>query len=201
MLILQLLSDPGLGHCNRIIRYSRTEYAKMKQSIILVPDCRKIIAYLTNQKVYNFLIYSVHKPPQELIQLLENNLDFKEIKEWVIDTKLDCSDLLYLLKKRKIESCVIDMHTIKPIDKDALKKINKNYKLLVTIEEHSLMGGLGSAVAEYISSLEKSIPVLSIGIPDFYEIAGSYAELLSKYMLNPQQITDKIVQRYTSLYS
>ena len=106
----------------------------------------------------------------------------------------------HLLKRRKIESCVVDMHTIKPIDKDALKKINKNYKLLVTIEEHSLMGGLGSAVAEYISSLEKSIPVLSIGIPDFYETAGSYTELLSKYMLNPQQITEKIVQRYTSLY-
>ena len=111
MLILQLLSDPGLGHCNRIIRYSRTEYAKMEQSIILVPDCKKIIAYLTNQKVHNFLIYSVHKPLQELIQLLENKLDFKEIKEWVIDTKLDCSDLLHLLKKRKVFSTLIDNKT------------------------------------------------------------------------------------------
>ena len=86
------------------------------------------------------------------------------------------------------------MHTIKPIDKN-IKKINKNYKLLVTVEEHSLIGGLGSAVAEYISSLKIVFQFFSIGIPDFYETAASYSDLISKYMLNPEQITDRIFRK------
>lgn len=111
MLILHLLSDPGLGHCNRIIRYSRTKYVQMEQSIILVPDSRNIIAYLTMQKVHNFLKYSIDITPQEIIGLLQDHVDFKEIKEWVIDTKLDCSELLYLLRERKVFSTLIDNKT------------------------------------------------------------------------------------------
>ena len=108
-------------------------------------------------------------------------------------------EVINLLKKRKINASLIDMHTIKPIDKNILKKINKNYKLLVTFEEHSLIGGLGSAVAEYISSLKNSIPILAIGIPDFYETAGSYSDLLSLYKLNPEQITNRIGRKLDSL--
>ena len=88
------------------------------------------------------------------------------------------------------------MHTIKPIDKDALKKINKNYKLLVTVEEHSLMGGLGSAVAEYISSLKKVYQFLSIGIPDYYKLQ----EVIPNYFLNICLIHNKSLKKLSKIY-
>ena len=58
-----------------------------------------------------------------------------------------------LLKNKQIQTTVIDMHTIKPVDKKALDKISKNFKFIVTVEEHNVIGGLGSAVAEYISGI------------------------------------------------
>ena len=108
-------------------------------------------------------------------------------------------EVINLLKKRKVGASLFDMHTIKPIDREVLKKINKNFKLLVTFEEHSIIGGLGSAVAEYISSLRDSIPILALGIPDFYETAASYSDLISKYKLNPEQIADRIFRKMCSL--
>ena len=58
------------------------------------------------------------------------------------------------------------MHTIKPIDTDIIDEVSKTSKLIVTVEEHSIIGGLGSAVSEYLSTLSQKPPLISIGIPD-----------------------------------
>ena len=59
-----------------------------------------------------------------------------------------------LLKEGKIDCTVVDMHTIKPIDCDLIDKLSSAHKLLVTVEEHIIIGGLGSAVSEH-SSISK----------------------------------------------
>ena len=104
-----------------------------------------------------------------------------------------------LLKEGKLGSTVIDMHTIKPIDADIIEQISKSHNLIVTVEEHSIIGGLGSAVSEYLCTLNDKPPLLSIGIPDEYGKAGSYESLLQKRFLLPDQIANIIANRYYSL--
>ena len=61
-----------------------------------------------------------------------------------------------LLRAGKLEAAIIDMHTIKPIDTDIIDEVSKSSKLIVTVEEHSIIGGLGSAVSEHLSTLNQS---------------------------------------------
>jgi transketolase len=104
-----------------------------------------------------------------------------------------------LLKEGKLEATVIDMHTIKPIDVSIIEEISKSHNLIVTVEEHSIIGGLGSAVSEHLSTMNQKPPLLSIGIPDKYGSAGSYESLLQKRLLLPDQIANTIANRYYSL--
>ena len=103
------------------------------------------------------------------------------------------------LKEGKLEATVMDMHTIKPIDVSIIEKISKFHNLIVTVEEHSIIGGLGSAVSEYLSTMNQKPPLLSIGIPDEYGSAGSYESLLKKRLLMPDQIANTITNRYFSI--
>ena len=114
----------------------------------------------------------------------------------MVNNALEASDIL---NNGKLKSSVIDMHTIKPIDTEIIEKISTSHNLIVTVEEHSIIGGLGSAVSEYLSTLNQKPPLLSIGINDSYGVAGSYESLLKKRLLLPDQIANTIVNRYYSL--
>ena len=83
------------------------------------------------------------------------------------------------LKKEGIFASVINMHTIKPIDTDAIKIAGKN-KLIVSVEEHNIIGGLGSAIAENLSEENNSSKLIRIGIKDNYTSGGSYEYLQKK---------------------
>ena len=104
-----------------------------------------------------------------------------------------------LLKEGGLEVSVIDMHTIKPIDKGIIDEFSKDFRLLVTVEEHSIIGGLGSAVSEYLCALNEKPPLLTIGIPDLYGSSGGYKSLLEKSQLMPNQIADSIANRFYSI--
>ena len=114
----------------------------------------------------------------------------------MVHNSLEASEILNSVK---LESSVIDMHTIKPIDTEIIKKIASSHNLIVTVEEHSIIGGLGSAVSEFLSTLNQKPPLLSIGINDVYGTAGSYESLLRKRLLLPDQIATTIEDRYNSL--
>lgn len=92
-----------------------------------------------------------------------------------------------------VHSSVIDMHTIKPIDKNAIDN-ELNAKAIITIEEGTTIGGLGSAVAEYLSSKKDTPPVLILGIDDFFPHAGSYQYLLDECGLTTDKMLNKILQ-------
>lgn len=75
---------------------------------------------------------------------------------------------------------VVNMHTIKPLDERALLDLVGRTAALVTIEEHSVLGGLGGAVAEVITSLPGGPPVLRLGVPDTFPKVGSYEYVLAQ---------------------
>ena len=104
-----------------------------------------------------------------------------------------------LLNEKKLKTTVVDMHTIKPIDETMLKKITKTFKLIVTVEEHNVIGGLGSAVAEFISGINHSPPLLKIGIQDTYGEAGDYLTLLKRKKLMPSQIFKLICNKFYTI--
>jgi transketolase len=98
-----------------------------------------------------------------------------------------------LLDEDGISCCVINMHTIKPLDTEAITRVSDT-KLLVSIEEHSIIGGLGGAIAEYISGRCGEKQLLRIGIEDFYPYAGDYSYLLEECGLTAQKIKDRIMK-------
>lgn len=93
------------------------------------------------------------------------------------------------LAKDGINARVINIHTIKPIDKDLLIKAAKETGAVVTAEEHSIIGGLGSAVAEVITE-EYPVPVLKVGIKDTFGESGIPGELLKAYELTVEAIVE-----------
>lgn len=102
-----------------------------------------------------------------------------------------------LLARRAINCLVVSIHTVKPIDVKLIKSLSKRFPLIVTIEEHNIIGGLGSAVAEIISESISPVKLLRIGIPDmFFSKTGSQAYLRDLIGLNPNAISDRIYTHF-----
>ena len=95
-----------------------------------------------------------------------------------------------LLKNEGISAALINMATIKPIDKDIVLDAAKKTGCIVTAEEHSVIGGLGSAVAEVLSETYP-VPVTRVGVEDVFGKSGPALELLEIYGLNAQNIAAK----------
>jgi transketolase len=95
------------------------------------------------------------------------------------------------LKKEKIKAEVINCHTIKPIDARTIIRSAKKTNRVVTIEEHQVNGGLGSAVAEVLAQ-NYPVPMKIIGVPDKFGESGTGKELLDKYGLNYLNIIKEV---------
>ena len=91
-----------------------------------------------------------------------------------------------------IRPTVINIHTIKPIDKTCIKEIAKTHEVIISIEEHNILGGLGSAIAEVISSMNVKCRQLFIGINDENCKMGSRDFMLKQVGLNSEDIFRKI---------
>jgi transketolase len=97
-----------------------------------------------------------------------------------------------ILEAQGISATVVNMHTIKPLDTTVLDKAMDTSKLIVAVEEHSITGGLGSAIAEHTSKFSSSPALLSIGLPDEFLVTAEYKYLLYKYGLVAEKIAKKI---------
>ena len=93
------------------------------------------------------------------------------------------------LSKEGINARIINIHTIKPIDSDLLVKAAKETGAIVTAEEHSIIGGLGSAVSEVVTE-ECPVPVVKVGIKDTFGESGKPDQLLEKYGLTVEAIVN-----------
>lgn len=99
-----------------------------------------------------------------------------------------------ILEKKGFSGTVISMHTLKPIDRKLIERLAKNYSRIVTVEEHSVIGGLGSAVSEILAQIQKpDAKLLILGVEDkFPEKLGSQNYLRKQFGLSPEKISLKI---------
>jgi transketolase len=98
------------------------------------------------------------------------------------------------LDEQGISSTVVDVYSLKPIDKNAILS-SFGSKIVVTVEEHNIYGGLGSIVSDVLSEKGNAPLLLRFGINDLFNQAGSYDYLLSQNGLQPEQIAETIKKR------
>ncbi|MBS1522421.1 MAG: transketolase family protein [Bacteroidetes bacterium] len=98
-----------------------------------------------------------------------------------------------LEQENKISAMVISMHTIKPLDYDLLESVAKKCKAMITIEEHSINGGLGEACASFLLQNNLSLPFKIMGIPDEYTVTGSQTEIFEHYGISKAGIAKEAV--------
>ena len=96
-----------------------------------------------------------------------------------------------ILKNKGINVRVLDIHTIKPIDKEAIVKAAKETKHIVTVEDHSIIGGLGSTVCEVLSE-EYPVKVTRMGINDEFGQSGKWDELMKYYKIDSVSIANRV---------
>lgn len=92
-----------------------------------------------------------------------------------------------ILKKERINACVINIHTIKPLDEKTIIKTAKETGAVISVEEHSIFGGLGGASAEVLGE-HYPVPMKIIGVRDVFGESGEYEELLEKFGLTTLNI-------------
>lgn len=98
------------------------------------------------------------------------------------------------LEKKGVSAGVVNVSTLKPLDESAIKEVVKGYKAVVTAEEHSVIGGLGSAIAEALRG-ETDLPMDFVGIKDsFGTSASNYDELLQYYGLTSKAVEETVLK-------
>jgi len=97
-----------------------------------------------------------------------------------------------LLARDRVEARVVNVSTIKPLDEAAVREAAGRTGLLVTVEEHSIIGGLGGAVAECVSGIAGAPPLLRLGVRDLFGESGLADELLEKHRLTAPLIAEDI---------
>jgi transketolase len=112
----------------------------------------------------------------------------------MVSTLLKAAEILK--EEHSINCCVIDMFTVKPIDDELLEKAAKDTGLIVSVEEHNILGGLGGAVAESVSS-RYPVPIERIGVSDVFGESARDEELemlLDVYGLSPTKVARRVVE-------
>ena len=114
----------------------------------------------------------------------------------MVGQSIEAADIL--MNEYGIDAKVIDVYSIKPIDTDVINE-SKNHKLIVSVEEHSIIGGLGSALSDHISSQGGFPPLLKLGVQDKFGKVGDYQFLLEQNRLTPELLAKDIINKINSL--
>jgi len=138
-------------------------------------------------------------------EVYKNDMDFEIGKGIVLEEGKDVTIIAagfmvhialqasVMLKEEGISAEVIDMHTIKPIDKELIISSAKKTGAIVTAEEHNIIGGLGSAVAEVLCE-EYPVPMMRVGIKDVFGQSGKPMELVELYGISSKDVADAAKQ-------
>ncbi|MGD9943826.1 MAG: transketolase C-terminal domain-containing protein, partial [Burkholderiaceae bacterium] len=100
-----------------------------------------------------------------------------------------------------LEATVVNMRFVKPLDVELLRELARSHEAFVTIEEHAVMGGAGSAVAEALAAEGLTRPLLQLGLPDRFIDHGDQAQLLRMEGLDAAGIERSVRQRFGELLS
>jgi 1-deoxy-D-xylulose-5-phosphate synthase len=99
----------------------------------------------------------------------------------------------------RLDATVVDMRFVKPLDEALLRELAGSHGLLVTIEENSVMGGAGAAVSEFLAHENLQVPVLHLGLPDYYVEHAKPAQMLAECGLDEAGIEAAVRQRLALL--
>ncbi len=158
-----------------------------------------VIDYLSEKKTSP---YYVRLTREKFPVLNEKNYEFNEGKSVVFREGSDITIMAYgimvsfalkaseILKGKGIDARVINMSSIKPLDRAAIVKAAKETGKIVTAEEHSIFNGLGSRVAE-VTAEEYPVPILRIGMPDIFGKSGKGMELFDYFHIGVNDIVEK----------
>ena len=172
--------------------------------VISPADCMETIkavqaAFMTDRPTYIRLTGTTTNPPVYM-----EDYDFQIGKAIIFKLGVDVNiiatgTMVYIalkvadaLNEKGIDAGVIIMHTIKPLDENAIIDAAKAKKL-VTIEEHSIIGGLGSSINDCLIKNKIFTPCLNLGLADEYKHAADYTYLLDSYGLSVDKLTEKIL--------
>ena len=147
---------------------------------------------------------SIKNSPEKLvIGQSKRLLDADDIDIWAIGTMVeDAKKLAENLRKIGIQTGVVNARFAKPIDTDHLLKSAKTSKLIVTMEDHVIGGGFGSAILESLQDRGEQIPVERIGWPDkFIDHGSSVAQLREANGLGAEQIMAQVLEKFRDLHS
>ena len=112
-----------------------------------------------------------------------------EAKVFVASHELDLSNERDVARSEGIKARVISMHTVKPLDREAIIAAAGETGGIVTVEEHNIYGGLGSAVAEVLAEAGTGTPFKRIALPDTHvHEVGTHGWLLNQYGFSPESI-------------
>ncbi|MBE5821218.1 MAG: transketolase family protein [Clostridiales bacterium] len=108
-------------------------------------------------------------------------------------TMHECIKAKDILKEKGINARIVDLHTIKPVDKQTIIETAKQVKHIITVEDHNIIGGIGSIVADVLAE-EYPTKIYKIGINDEFGKSGKWNELLTYYGLDGNSIANKAME-------
>ena len=197
------VGEDGATHqCNEDIALMRTI-----PGMLVVNPSDDIEAKAATRALYEYKGPAYMRLGRFAVPVINTNADYKfelgkgiKLRDGkdltIIATGLEVSQSLIaadILKEKGIDAAVINIHTIKPLDKDIVIDAARETGRLVTVEEHSVIGGLGSAVSDAVCE-NYPVPVHKIGIQDRYGESGPAAALLEKYGLDGKGIAENILK-------
>jgi transketolase len=179
--------------------------------VISPADCRELAKMIYASYDYDGPVYLRLTGEKNVPILFKENYNFQMGKSIIMKEGNDiaivaCGTMVYqslkaaeILEGNGFSTQVINMHTIKPLDTGKIDLLCKSVKLLVTAEEASVIGGLGSAVAEYKTTIKNAPPQLLLGIKDCFPKVGDYAYMLEQNDLRYDKMADSILDKINSL--
>lgn len=106
-----------------------------------------------------------------------------------------------ILQQAGLEATVVSMHTIKPLDHNLLNQLAAECRCMVTVEEHSVHGGLGEACAAYLLQQGMAKPFKIMGIPDEYTVTGSQLDIFRHYGITAEGISNTVLSLLNSAHA
>ena len=102
------------------------------------------------------------------------------------------SEIAHVLEEKGIDARIINIHTIKPLDEELIRKAAKETGKIVTVEEHSVIGGLGDAVCGAVCTGDTPCRVVKMGVQDTFGHSGPGGDLITEFGLRAANIVDEV---------
>lgn len=179
----------GFSGMTVLVPADGVETASILRAVVRLPGPAYVrLSRVKEKQVYTHEFdYEIGKP-----DLLRAGKDLLLIATGAqVGESLEAADLLHAVG---IDAGVLNVSTIKPIDHNVILDILSNYPAAMTVEQHNILNGLGSAIAEIIAESQLAIRFLRHGLKDVFTTSGPYNELLRYYQLDPKGIHDTAVR-------